>query len=113
MRRDIIRLKTAVQCCAIARRYKRTSMRFFFALQEKMKGTQRLPGSFFGAADETKSEPEAPASVTCLSMNFTRWSSENSQYICQPILWASTTNWNLDYKGLCKYTISTNCIPHS
>ena len=54
------------------------SMRFFFALQEKMKGTQRLPGSFFGAVDETKSEPEAPASVTCLSMNFTRWSSENS-----------------------------------
>ena len=29
-----------------------------------------------GAADEIKSEPEAPASVTCLSMNFTCWSSE-------------------------------------
>ena len=25
----------------------------------------------------------------------------------------STANWNLDYKGLCKYTISTNCIPLS
>ena len=54
------------------------SMRISFVLQGKMKGTQRLPGSFFGAADETKSEPEAPASVTCLLMNFTRWSSENS-----------------------------------
>ena len=32
--------------------------------------------SLSGAVDETKSEPEAPASVTCLSMNFTRWSSE-------------------------------------
>ena len=31
---------------------------------------------WFGAADETKSEPEAPASVTCPSMGFTRWSSE-------------------------------------
>ena len=30
-----------------------------------------------------------------------------------PILWASTANWNLDYKGLRKYTISTNCIPLS
>ena len=78
MRRGIIRLKMAVQCCAIVRRYKRTSIRFFFALQEKMKGTQRLPGSFFGAVDETKSEPEAPASVTCPSMDFIRWSSENS-----------------------------------
>ena len=27
-------------------------------------------------ADETEFEPEAPASVTCFSMNFTRWSSE-------------------------------------
>jgi len=31
---------------------------------------------FFGAADGTKSEPEVPASVTCFSMGFTRWSSE-------------------------------------
>ena len=31
---------------------------------------------WFGAVDETKSEPEAPASVTCPSMDFTRWSSE-------------------------------------
>ena len=29
-----------------------------------------------GAADETQSESEAPASVTCFSMDFTRWSSE-------------------------------------
>ena len=40
--------------------------------------------SLSGAADEIKSEPEAPASVTCLSMNFTCWSSENSRYTCQP-----------------------------
>ena len=40
--------------------------------------------SVSGAADEIKSEPEAPASVTCLSMNFTCWSSENSRYTCQP-----------------------------
>ena len=31
---------------------------------------------WFGAVDETKSEPEAPTSVTCPSMDFTRWSSE-------------------------------------
>ena len=24
-----------------------------------------------------------------------------------------STNWKLDYKGLCKYTISTNCVPLS
>ena len=26
---------------------------------------------------------------------------------------ADSANWNLDYKGLCKYTISTSCIPLS
>ena len=40
--------------------------------------------SVSGAADETESEPEESASVTCLSMNFTCWSSENSRYTCQP-----------------------------
>ena len=48
------------------------------------KEAQRFRRAFFyGAADETKSEPEVPASVTCSSMDFTRWSSENSQYTCQ------------------------------
>jgi len=32
--------------------------------------------SYHGAADETEFEPEVPASVTCFSMVFTRWSSE-------------------------------------
>ena len=40
--------------------------------------------SVSGVADETESEPEESASVTCLSMNFTCWSSENSRYTCQP-----------------------------
>ena len=31
---------------------------------------------FFGAVDKTKSESKLSASVTCFSMNFTRWSSE-------------------------------------
>ena len=31
---------------------------------------------WFGAADETKSEQEVLASVTCPSMDFMRWSSE-------------------------------------
>ena len=49
---------------------------FFLMLKGKIKGTRQLPDSLFGAVDETKSEPEAPASVTCPSMDFTRWSSE-------------------------------------
>lgn len=40
--------------------------------------------SVSGAADGTKSEQEVLASVTCPSMDFTRWSSENSRYTCQP-----------------------------
>ncbi len=31
-----------------------------------------------------ESKPEAPASVTCIPMGFTRWSSDNSRYTCQP-----------------------------
>ena len=62
----------------------RVSVIFKFVSQFAKKEAQRFCRAFFyGAADETKSEPEAPASVTCLSMNFTRWSSENSQYTCQ------------------------------
>ena len=57
---------------------------FFLMLKGKIKGTRQLPDSLFGAADGTQSEPEAPASVTCFLMDFTRWSSENSQYTCQP-----------------------------
>jgi len=57
---------------------------FFPCGIRKNKKTQQLLGSLFGAVDETKSKPEASASVTCFSMNFTRWSSENSQYTCQP-----------------------------
>ena len=53
-------------------------------LKGKNKGTRQFPDSLFGAVDETKSEPEAPASETCLSMNFTCWSSENSRHTCQP-----------------------------
>ena len=45
-------------------------------LKGKIKGTRQLPDSLFGAVDETKSEPEVPASVACPSMDFTRWSSE-------------------------------------
>ena len=41
------------------------------------KEAQRFRRAFFyGAADETKSEPEVPASVICSSMDFTRGSSE-------------------------------------
>ena len=49
---------------------------FFLMLKGKIKGTRQLPDSLFGAVDEIKSEPEVPASVACLSMNFTRCSSE-------------------------------------
>ena len=38
----------------------------------------------FVAVDGTKSEPEVPASVTCIPMSFTRWSLKNSRYTCQP-----------------------------
>ena len=44
----------------------------------------RLGSYWFGAADEAESEPEVPASVTCIPMSFTRWSLKNSRYTCQP-----------------------------
>ena len=68
---------------------------FALMILGKQKSSRFSRKLFAGAVDETEFEPEAPASVTCFSMDFIRWSSENSQYICQPILWASTTNWNL------------------
>ena len=52
-------------------------------VEEDTKKPKAKP-SVSGAADETESEPEESASVTCLSMNFTCWSSENSRYTCQP-----------------------------
>ena len=33
-----------------------------------------------------------------------------SVWLCMGFGW---TNWNLFYRGLCKYTISTRCTPHS
>ena len=53
--------------------FKSHALRFFVS---KTKKPSVLSKAFAGAADETKSEPEAPASVTCPSMDFTRWSSE-------------------------------------
>ena len=45
-------------------------------LRKQNKKPSVLSKAFAGAVDEIKSEPEAPASVTCPSMDFTRWSSE-------------------------------------
>ena len=53
--------------------FKSHALRFFIS---KTKKPSVLSKAFAGAVDETKSEPEAPASVTCPSMDFTRWSSE-------------------------------------
>ena len=53
--------------------FKSHALRFFVS---KTKKPSVLSKAFAGAADETESEPEAPASVTCPSMDFTRWSSE-------------------------------------
>ena len=53
--------------------FKSHALRFFVS---KTKKPSVLSKAFAGAADETESEPEAPASVTCFSMDFTRWSSE-------------------------------------
>ena len=61
--------------------FKSHALRFFVS---KTKKPSVLSKAFAGAVDETKSEPEAPASVTCPSMNFTCWSSKNSRYTCQP-----------------------------
>ena len=49
---------------------------FALMILGKQKSSRFSRKLFAGAADETEFEPEAPASVTCLSMNFTRWSSE-------------------------------------
>ena len=57
---------------------------FTLMILGKQKSSRFSRKLFAGAADETEFEPEAPASVTCFSMNFTRWSSENSRYTCQP-----------------------------
>ena len=57
---------------------------FALMILGKQKSSRFSRKLFAGAADETEFEPEAPASVTCFSMNFTRWSSENSRYTCQP-----------------------------
>ena len=53
--------------------FKSHALRFFVS---KIKKPSVLSKAFAGAVDETKSEPETPASVTCPSMDFTRWSSE-------------------------------------
>ena len=53
--------------------FKSHALRFFVS---KTKKPSVLSKAFAGAVDEIKSEPEAPASVTCPSMDFTRWSSE-------------------------------------
>ena len=53
--------------------FKSHALRFFVS---KIKKPSVLSKAFAGAADGTKSEPEAPASVTGPSMDFTRWSSE-------------------------------------
>ena len=45
-------------------------------LRKQNKKPSVLSKAFAGAADETESEPEESASVTCFAMNFTRWSSE-------------------------------------
>ena len=57
---------------------------FALMILSKQKSFRFSRKLFAGAADETESEPEESASVTCLSMNFTCWSSENSRYTCQP-----------------------------
>ena len=49
------------------------ALRFFVS---KTKKPSVLSKAFAGAVDETESEPEESASVTCFSMKFTRWSSE-------------------------------------
>jgi len=49
---------------------------FALMILGKQKSSRFSRKLFAGAADETEFEPEAPASVTCFSMNFTRWSSE-------------------------------------
>lgn len=57
----------------------------FYEISDTIKKPRSFDLGFkTGAADETESEPEESASVTCLSMNFTCWSSENSRYTCQP-----------------------------
>ena len=53
--------------------FKSHALRFFVS---KTKKPSILSKAFAGAVDETESEPEESASVTCFSMNFTRWSSE-------------------------------------
>ena len=53
--------------------FKSHALRFFVS---KTKKPSVLSKAFAGAVDEIKSEPEAPASETCFSMDFTRWSSE-------------------------------------
>jgi len=51
------------------------SMRMLFTYM-KTPCLLRSMRSYHGAVDKTESKPEAPASVTCPSMDFTRWSSE-------------------------------------
>ena len=49
---------------------------FALMILGKQKSSRFSRKLFAGAADETESEPEESTSVTCLSMNFTCWSSE-------------------------------------
>ena len=73
--------------------FKSHALRFFVS---KTKKPSVLSKAFAGAVDETESEPEESASVTCFSMNFTRWSSEEQQVcLSAPYYGENTTNWNL------------------
>ena len=75
---------------------------FALMILSKQKSSRFSRKLFAGAVDKTKSESKLSASVTCFSMNFTRWSSENSQYTCQPHIMGEYNKLEFNF---CSYKI--------